>query len=96
MSAQKARRTVVQRAAVQAHSPALSPSELLNLYLATPLEQREELFVSTLRAAGIAGVSQRTIQHWIDCGDLSALRIGKCYKVNRDSVRQFLQAGLDG
>lgn len=95
MSTKKTRLTVVQRAAVQAQSTALTVSELLNLYLATPQKQREEQFVSTARAAEIAGVSQRTIQSWIDCGDLCVIRIGKTYRVNRDSLRQFLLEGMD-
>jgi excisionase family DNA binding protein len=96
MSTQKIRLTVVQRAAVQAQSTALAVGELLNLYLATPHKQREEQFVSTARAAEIAGVSRRTIQSWIDCGDLSAIRIGKTYRVSLDSLREFLQEGMDG
>ena len=94
MSTPKTRLTVVQRAAVQAHSAGVTPSELLNLYLAMPHKQREEQFPSTASAAEIAGVSRRTIQSWIDRGDLSAIRIGKCYKVSRDSLRDYLQEGL--
>jgi excisionase family DNA binding protein len=95
MSTQKARLTVVERAAVQARSTALTLSGLLNLYLATPSKQREEEFVSTARAAEVVGVSQRTIQHWIDFGDVSAIRIGKTYRVSRDSLLEFLQEGMD-
>jgi len=91
LSTKKTRLTVVQRAEAQAQSTALTASELLNLYLATPPKPREEQFVSTARAAEIAGVSQRTIQLWIDCGDLSAIRIRECYKVSRDSFREFLE-----
>jgi excisionase family DNA binding protein len=95
MSKQKAHLAVAQRAAVQAQSTALALSELLDLYLATPQKHREELFVSTARAAEVAGVSRRTIQSWIDCGDLSAIRIRKCYKVSRDSFREFLEEAMD-
>jgi hypothetical protein len=61
MSTQKTRLTVVQRAAAQSHSPAFTLSALLELYLALPHKQRAERFVSTARAAEIAGVSPRTI-----------------------------------
>lgn len=96
MSRHKTRLAVVQRAEAQAQSTALTVSELLNLYLATPQKQRDEQFVSTARAAEIAGVSRRTIQLWIDCGDLSAIRIRKCYRVSRASFREFLEEGMVG
>ena len=95
MSTQKSRLTVVQRAAAQAHAPTYPVANLLNLYLTTPSKQRDEQFVSTARAAEIAGVSRRTIQSWIDSGDVSAIRIGKCYKVSRESFHEFLENGMD-
>ncbi len=95
MPTQKTCLTVVQRAAAQTQSTAFTGIALLQLYLATPRRQRGEQFVSTARAAEVAGVSRRTIQSWIDCGDLSAIRIGKRYKVSRDSFREFLQKGID-
>lgn len=90
MSIHKTRLTVVQRAAAQAHSPAFNVSPLLNLYLAMPHKQREEQFVSTARAAEIAGVCHRTIQLWIDDGDLSAIRVGRNYRVSLDSLREYM------
>lgn len=93
MSTQKTRLTVVQRATAQ--PSAVTGSDLLQLYLAAPGKQREELFVSTARAAEIAGVSQRTIQFWIDSGSLSAIRIGRNYRVSLDSLRDVLQEGID-
>jgi hypothetical protein len=96
MSTYKSRLTIVQRAAAQAQSPAFTISALLDLYLTTPSQQREEQFVSTARAAEIAGLSQRTIQFWIDCGaPLSAILIGKNYQVSRDSLREYLQGAND-
>jgi excisionase family DNA binding protein len=95
MSTHKTRLTVVQRAAARAQSPPFTVSALLDLYLATPNKQRDEQFVSTARAAEIAGLSQRTIQFWIDSGALSAIRIGKNYRVNRDSLRGYLQEAND-
>ena len=95
MSTQKNRLTVVQRAAAQAQMPASTVSALLDLYLATPNKQRDEQFLSTADAAEIAGLSQRTIQFWIDSGALSAIRIGKNYRVSRDSLREYLQDAND-
>jgi excisionase family DNA binding protein len=95
MSAQKNHLTVVERAAALAHSPALSVNALLDLYLTTPHKQRDEQFMSTADAAEIAGLSQRTIQFWIDSGALSAIRIGKNYRVSLDSLREYLQEAND-
>ena len=87
----KTRLTVVERAAAQAQSSPFTASELLDLYLAAPVKQREEQFLGTARAAEIAGVSQRTIQFWIDSGALPAIRIGKNYRVSLDSLREYLR-----
>jgi excisionase family DNA binding protein len=95
MSIHKTRLTMVQRAAALAQSPAFTVSELLDLYLATPTKQREEQFLSTARAAEVADLSQRTIQFWIDSGALSAIRIGKNYRVSLDSLREYLQEAND-
>jgi excisionase family DNA binding protein len=95
MSTQKNRLTMVQRAAAQAQTSAFTISPLLDLYLATPTKQRDEQFLSTADTAELAGLSQRTIQLWIDSGALSAIRIGKNYRVSRDSLREYLQGAND-
>jgi excisionase family DNA binding protein len=95
MSTQTNRLTMVQRAAARARSPAFTVNASLDLYLATPSKQREEQFVTTARAAEINGLSQRTIEFWIDCGALSAIRIGKNYRVSCDSLREYLQGAND-
>jgi excisionase family DNA binding protein len=95
MSTYKTRLTMVQRAAAQAQTPAFTVSAMLDLYLATPDKQRDEQFVSTARAAEIAGLSQRTIEFWIDSGALFAIRIGKNYRVSRDSLREYLRGAND-
>jgi excisionase family DNA binding protein len=95
MSTRNNRLTMVQRATAQAQIPALTISALVDLYLSAPTKQRDEQFVSTARAAEIAGLSQRTIQFWIDSGALLAIRIGKNYRVSRDSLREYLQGTND-
>ena len=95
MSTRKNHLTMVQHAAAQAQSPAFTISALLDLYLTTPTKQRDEQFLSTADAAEIAGLSQRTIQFWIDSGALSAIRIGKNYRLSRDSLREYLQEAND-
>ena len=66
--------------------------ELLEFYLGLPKKQRDRLFVETARAAEIAGLSQRTIQLWIEIGAIQAVSIGKKYKVSLDSLRKHLQS----
>ena len=95
MSTEKNRLTVVQRAAALAQTSAFTNSALLDLYLTTPNKQRDEQFLSTADAAEIAGLSQRTIQFWIDSGALCAIRIGKNYRVSLDSLREYLQRAND-
>jgi excisionase family DNA binding protein len=90
MSSQRSRLTVVQRATAQAQSAAFTVTQLLELYLSTPSNQRDKKFVSTSRAAELAGVCNRTIQIWIDQGDLSAIRVGRNYKVSLDSLREYM------
>jgi excisionase family DNA binding protein len=66
--------------------------ELLEFYLGLPKKQRDRLFVETARAAEIAGLSQRTIQLWIENGVVQAVSIGKKYKVSLDSLKKHLQS----
>ena len=70
----------------------LSREQLLELYLSALEPQRRELFVETARAAAMVGVSQRTIQVWIEVGSVKAIRVGKKYQVYLKSLREFLRA----
>jgi hypothetical protein len=54
-----------------------SERELVNIWLSMSREERKQKFAGTARAAEMAGVSQRTVQFWIDAGYLMSLRIGK-------------------
>ncbi len=58
-----------------------SGRELVNIWLSMSREERKQKFVDTARAAEIAGVSQRTVQYWIDSGYLNSLRIGKKHQI---------------
>jgi len=51
-----------------------SRSELVELYLSLGPERRSNLFPDTAHAAQILGVSQRTIQFWIEVGNLTAIQ----------------------
>ena len=69
--------------------------ELLDLYLALPNKQRQEKFVDTAQAAEFAGISQRTIQLWIEIGTIRAVPIGKKYRVHLHSLREYLKTRVD-
>ncbi len=64
--------------------------DLLPLYFAMSDLQRREQFADTAHTAEIIGVSQRTIQHWIECGWIKSITIGKKHQVYLDSVRTFI------
>lgn len=82
------------------NGPRNEPSDLepdgnngdLDLYLSLPKKQRDEQFAGTLRAAEMAGLSQRTIQLWIECGKIRAVCVGRKYQVNLDSLLEHLRS----
>jgi len=68
--------------------------QLLDLYLSLPEAQRQERFVSTLRAARFVGLSQRTMQLWIECGTIQAVSVGRKYLVDLQSVKKELRVQM--
>lgn len=68
--------------------------QLLEVYLSLPVAQRQERFVSTLRAARFVGLSQRTMQLWIECGTIQAVTVGRKYLVDLQSVRKELRVQM--
>jgi excisionase family DNA binding protein len=77
-------------------SAGVSREELLEIYLSLSPESRERRFVSTARAAELSGLSQRTIQRWIEAGIVNAVPVGKKYQVDLVSLRECLSKHLDG
>jgi len=73
--------------AVQAET---SEADLLTRYLSLSPSKREELFPPTASAAVRVGVSQRTIQAWIDAGLIHAVPIGKKFRVHLESLLNYL------
>jgi|SRR5206468_863231 len=65
-------------------------ADLLAHYLSLRPSEREELFPSTATAAVRIGVSQRTIQAWIDAGLIHAVPIGKKFRVHLESLLNYL------
>ena len=69
--------------------------DLLSLYLSLPQEKRKRKFASTSEVARMVGLSQRTIQMWIEVGSIAAIKIGKKYQVSLDSLRAYLKSRAD-
>lgn len=67
-----------------------SKDELLHLFLSLPKPERLNQFADTARTAEIVGMSRRTIQLWIELGQIRAVRVGKKYQVLLDSVHGYL------
>lgn len=76
-------------------TPILSDEQLLDLYLGLPSKERDGMFADTARAAEIVGLSQRTIQLWIEIGLIRALLLGGKYKICMNSLRDFLKSKIE-
>ena len=86
---------VVHDSPREIHSQSVSCEELLATYLRLSGKQREDEFAPTSRVAEITGLSQRTIELWIELGVLLAVRIGKKYQVSLASLHEHLQSQLE-
>jgi excisionase family DNA binding protein len=65
---------------------------LLKQWLSLPPLERDRKFIDTARAAVMAGVTRRTIQAWIDAGEIRALCIGRKLHVDSDSLCERIQS----
>lgn len=65
-------------------------SVLLNLFLSLNKTERRERFACTRLTAELVGVSRRTIQLWIESGQIEAVRISKRYQVHLASLHDYL------
>lgn len=70
-------------------------SNLLEMYLTLPHKQREQRFADTASAAKITGLTQRTIQLWIEFGAIRAIPIGRKYKIDLDSLKAYLRSRVE-
>ena len=62
-----------------------SDRDLLSLFLSLPKTERKTQFADTAQTAEIVGMSRRTIQLWIELGQIRAVRVGKKYHVHLGS-----------
>jgi excisionase family DNA binding protein len=65
--------------------------ELLRTYLSLPKQQREERFADTAHVAQMTGLTQRTIQFWIEIGAIDAVPVGGKYQVSLESLEEYLE-----
>ena len=70
--------------------------ELLEYDLGLDGKRRARQFADTARVANFVGLSQRTIQLWIEIGLIRAVRIGRKYQVDLESVKAHLRACASG
>jgi excisionase family DNA binding protein len=68
---------------------------LLHLYLSLPADRREQEFPSTTRAAKLVGVPRRTIQFWVETGQVEAISVGRKYKVHFESLLARIQSHVN-
>jgi excisionase family DNA binding protein len=70
-------------------------NDLLDVYLTLPHKQREQRFADTASAARITGLTQRTIQLWIEFGAIRAIPIGRKYKIDLESLKAYLKSRVE-
>lgn len=73
----------------------ISGEELLELYLTLPHKLRQQRFADTAHAAQITGLTQRTIQLWIEFGSIRAIPVGRKYKIDLESLKEYLRRRVD-
>jgi len=69
--------------------------DLLEIYLTLPHKQREQRFADTASAAKITGLTQRTIQLWIEFGSIRAIPIGRKSKIDLESLIAYLKSRVE-
>jgi excisionase family DNA binding protein len=69
--------------------------KLLMLYLSLIRSERDRLFAATARAAELTGVSQRTIERWIEGGAVQAIHVGRNFQVFLPSLEEYLTRRSD-
>ncbi len=79
---------------VPPRQPKSSDTALLNLFLSLDKNERRKHFACTLRTSEIVGVSRRTIQLWIELGQIQAVRVSKRYQVHLASVHEYLNESM--
>jgi excisionase family DNA binding protein len=66
---------------------------LIQRWFSLSEKERGEHFIESITASRLAAVSQRTIRIWIEYGYIRAIRIGKKYHIELESLKQFIIRG---
>lgn len=88
-------RTSPQRTPASIPDEFFDNKDLLEIYLTLPHKQREQRFVDTSAAAVLTGLTQRTIQLWIEFGVIRAIPIGRKYKIDTESLIAYLKSRIE-
>lgn len=68
-----------------------TPEErLLREYLGLPVQEKKDRFLTTAEAAELTGVARRTVQWWIESGNVDAIRVGRTYRLCLRSLEKWL------
>ncbi len=73
----------------------VSNEDLLTLWLSLSDKERQDKFADTATAARKIGLSQRTVQAWIDTDRIRAVPVGKKYQVYLVSLKRYLFDRVD-
>ncbi len=68
------------------------PDELLDRFLALEPAARTEIFCTVTEAATLAAVGTRTVQRWIEVGEVDAVLVGPRYWLRRESLLAYLRS----
>jgi hypothetical protein len=69
----------------------LEGEALLELYLSLTTNQRGQRFGDTAHVAELTGVTRRTVQLWVQAGDVCAIPIAGKYQIDLESLRSYLK-----
>jgi excisionase family DNA binding protein len=67
-----------------------SKKELVDVYFSYSPDQRKRLFASTAATSNVYGISQRTLQRWIEEGVIVAIRIGEKYQIYLPAMERYI------
>jgi excisionase family DNA binding protein len=80
-----------QRAGISPPIPLqAAAADLVELFWSLPPAERAKQFIGTANAAQQLGISRRTVQTWIELGAVSAVKVGRTYRVFLPSLKTML------
>jgi hypothetical protein len=86
----KIEKQAAQKKRSQPSMKSTNESFMLHTFLALSSHDRARLFATTAVMSRKTGLSQRTLQSWIEVGLIVAIRIGRNYQIYIPSVQSYL------